>query len=138
MTENKITVFENTEFGKVRALDINGEPWFVGKDVAEILGYSDLIHAILDHVDEDDRVNSKTQGQNDREFGQRGTWLINESGMYSLTLSSKLPSAKKFKHWITAEVLPTIRKHGGYVSNDDMFVNTYLPFADENTRACSH
>lgn len=69
-----------------------------------------LSHAVIDHVDEDDRVNSKTQGQNVLELGQRGGWLINESGLYSLILSSKLPTAKKFKHWVTAEVLPSIRK----------------------------
>lgn len=131
---NEITIFENPEFGKVRTLQISGEPWFVGKDVAEILRYSDLKHCILDHVDEADRVNSKTQGQNDPEFGQRGTWLINESGVYSLIFGSKLPTVKKFKRWVTSEVLPSIRKTGGYVSNDDMFIETYLPFADDNTK----
>lgn len=74
--------------------------------------YTDVTHAVIDHVDEDDRVNSKTQGQNVLELGQRGGWLINESGLYSLILSSKLPTAKKFKHWVTAEVLPSIRKRG--------------------------
>ena len=75
--ENKIQVFSNDEFGKVRTLMIDNEPWFVGKDVAEVLGYTDASHAILDHVDEEDRVNSKTQGQNAPELGQRGSWLIN-------------------------------------------------------------
>lgn len=129
-----ITVFTNDNFGNIRTIEINGEPWFVGKDVAAALGYTDVKHAILDHVDSDDRVNSKTQGQNDPEFGQRGTWLINESGLYSLILSSKLPSAKEFKHWVTSEVIPTIRKTGGYVNNDELFINTYLPFADEQTK----
>ena len=113
--ENKIQVFTNDEFGKVRTLMINNEPWFVGKDVAEVLGYTDVSHTILDHVDEEDRMNSKTQGQNAPELGQRGSWLINESGLYSLILSSKLPTAKKFKRWVTSEVLPSIRKTGGYV-----------------------
>ena len=72
------------------------KPWFVGKDVAKALGYVDVAHSILDHVEEEDRTNSKTQGQNDPEFGQRGTWLINESGLYSLIMSSKLESAKRF------------------------------------------
>ena len=83
-----------------------------------MLGYTDLAHAILDHVDEEDRVNSKTQGQNDLELGQRGGWLINESGLYSLILSSKLPNAKMFKKWVTSEVLPSIRKHGLYATEE--------------------
>lgn len=115
-------IFENAEFGAIRSMVIDGEPWFVGKDVASALGYTDVAHVILDHVDAEDRVNSKTQGQNAREFGQRGTWLINESGLYSLILSSKLPSAKKFKRWVTSEVLPTIRKHGLYAT-DEMLAN---------------
>ena len=112
--ENKIQVFSNDEFGKVRTLMIDNEPWFVGKDVAEVLGYADVSHTILDHVDEEDRVNSKTQGHFNPELGQRGSWLINESGLYSLILSSKLPSAKKFKRWVTSEVLPAIYKTGSY------------------------
>lgn len=111
---NNITIFENPEFGSVRTLEINGDPWFVGKDVASALEYTDVSHAILDHVDEDDRLNSKTQGHNDPEFGQRGCWLINESGVYSLVFGSKLPKAKQFKHWVTSEVLPAIRKTGSY------------------------
>lgn len=97
-------MFTHPQFGEIRTVEISGEPWFVGKDVATALGYTDCKHAILDHVDSEDRVNSKTRGQNAPEFGQRGTWLINESGLYSLILSSKLPSAKDFKHWVTAEV----------------------------------
>jgi len=117
---NEMQVFQNKEFGNVRTVMIDNEPWLVGKDVAVALGYSDANHAILDHVDDDDRVNSKTQGQNAPELGQRGGWLINESGLYALCLSSKLPSAKKFKHWVTAEVLPTIRKHGAYATGDTL------------------
>ena len=112
----ELQIFKNDEFGEIRTAEISGEPWFVGKDVAEILGYTDLVHAVLDHVDEEDRVNSKTQGQINLELGQRGGWLINESGLYSLILSSKLPNAKAFKKWVTSEVLPSIRKHGGYIS----------------------
>lgn len=111
---NEIQIFNNSDFGEIRTVTIDGEPWLVGKDVAQALGYSDINHAILDHVDPEDRVNSKTRGQNDPEFGQRGTWLINESGLYSLILSSKLPNAKKFKHWVTSEVLPSIRKTGSF------------------------
>lgn len=117
--QNQIEVFKNDEFGEIRTLTINNEPYFVGKDVASVLGYKDLKHSILDHVDEEDRVNSKTQGQNAPEFGQRGTWLINESGLYSLILSSKLPTAKKFKRWVTSEILPSIRKHGTYSINEE-------------------
>ena len=115
---SKLKIFENSEFGEIRTVEIGGEPWFVGKDVAEVLGYTDLSHAVLDHVDEEDRMNSKTQGQIDLELGQRGTWLINESGLYSLILSSKLPNAKAFKMWVTSEVLPSIRKHGLYAIDD--------------------
>ena len=111
---NELQIFNNEEFGNVRSLMIDNEPWLVGKDVAEALGYKDVNHAILDHVDEEDKVNSKTQGQIAPELGQRGSWLINESGLYSLILSSKLPNAKKFKRWVTSEVLPTLRKTGSY------------------------
>lgn len=111
---NELQIFNNEEFGNVRSLMIDNEPWLVGKDVAEALGYKDVNHAILDHVDEEDKVNSKTQGQITPELGQRGSWLINESGLYSLILSSKLPNAKKFKRWVTSEVLPTLRKTGSY------------------------
>lgn len=96
----------------------DGEPWFVGKDVAEILGYERPTKSVVDHVDEDDRLmlDGKTQSQFGIELGQRGGWIINESGLYSLILSSKLETAKAFKHWVTAEVLPSIRKHGEYVT----------------------
>ena len=115
--DKEVQVYES-KFGKVRVVMIDGVPWFVGKDIAECLGYTDTAHAILDHVDEEDRTNSKTQGQNDPEFGQRGTWLVNESGMYSLALFSKLPTAKPFRRWITSEVLPSIRKTGSYSVNE--------------------
>lgn len=117
--ENNIQIFNNEEFGQVRTVAIDNEPWFVGKDVAVSLGYTDINHSILDHVDEEDRTNSKTQGQNDPEFGQRGTWLINESGLYSLVMSSKLATAKRFKRWVTGEVLPAIRKTGGYIQGEE-------------------
>lgn len=132
---NDIQVFANEEFGEIRTINIDDEPWFVGKDVAKALGYVDVAHSILDHVEEEDRTNSKTQGQNDPEFGQRGTWLINESGLYSLIMSSKLESAKRFKRWVTSEVLPTIRKTGGYVNNDELFIDTYFEGADEQTKS---
>lgn len=128
---NELRVFENTEFGSIRILEINNEPWFVGKDVAEILGYSETAKAIRTHVDEEDKGASKM----DTPGGRQNIIVINESGLYSLILSSKLPTAKKFKHWVTSEVLPAIRKTGGYVNDDEMFVKTYLPFADEQTKA---
>lgn len=93
----------------------DGEPWFVGKDVAKILGYANPNEALHYHVDNEDKLNSKTLSSFELNLGQRGGWLINESGLYSLILSSKLPSAKKFKRWVTSEVLPAIRKTGGYV-----------------------
>lgn len=114
-----VQLFVNKELElEVRAVEIDGEGWLVGKDVAEVLGYKDVSSAILDHVDEEDRVNSKTQGCFTVELGQRGGWLINESGLYSLVLSSKLPGAKKFKRWVTSDVLPSIRKHGMYATDE--------------------
>ena len=126
--ENKIKIFESEEFGKVRTVVKNGEPWFVGKDIAQILGYSDVNKAIAMHVDnEDKKLNDKTSSS----FGQRGATLINESGFYSLVLSSKMPKAKEFRRWVTSQILPTIRKTGGYVANEDMFIENYLPFLEE-------
>ena len=107
---NKMTVFENEEFGQVRTVEIEGEPWFVGKDVALALGYSNPQEAIRYHVDDEDKgVNEMvTPG------GKQHLPIINESGLYSLILSSKLPTAKKFKRWVTSEVLPALRKNGSY------------------------
>ena len=107
---NELKIFENPEFGKIRVVEINGEPWMVGKDVAQVLGYSDTDQALRRHVDAEDKLtrNFDGSGQN------RSMTLINESGLYSLVLSSKLPSARKFRRWVTAEVLPSIRKTGGY------------------------
>ena len=106
----QLKIFENEEFGQIRTVMRDGEVWFVGKDVAEILGYVDPNKAIAMHVDEEDKLNDKMASS----LGQRGGWLINESGLYGLILSSKLPSARKFKHWVTSEVLPAIRKTGSY------------------------
>lgn len=108
--ENNIQIFENSEFGKVRTLEIDNEPWFVGKDVAEILGYSQPSVAIFKRVDSDDKGVSKMETPG----GEQSVVIINESGLYSLILSSKIPTAKRFKRWITSEVLPTIRKTGSY------------------------
>lgn len=111
---NDLTIFENTEFGSIRAVEINSEPWFVGKDVALALGYTNPQKAVRDHVDEEDRMVNESFTVN----GTQGV-LINESGLYSLVLSSKLPSAKKFKRWVTSEVIPSIRKHGGYIAGQN-------------------
>lgn len=110
---NELRIFENTVFGKVRVIPRNGEPWFVGKDVAQALGYVKFRNAIAQHVDEDDALK---QGITDSLGRMQETTLINESGLYSLVLSSKLPTAKAFKRWITSEVIPAIRRHGGYLT----------------------
>lgn len=111
MTENKIEIFTNKEFGSVRTMVVDGEIWFVGKDVAASLGYSNTSKAVITHVDEDDKtfvmLNIADSQNGNVPIGQSKTALINESGVYSLIFSSKLPTAKKFKHWVTAEVLPT-------------------------------
>lgn len=116
MKENKIEIFRNEEFGTVRTLTIDEKPYFVGKDVAEILGYSNSRKAIADHVDNEDKGVTKC----DTLGGQQELTVINESGLYSLILSSKLPNAKKFKHWVTSEVLPSIRKHGAYMTPETL------------------
>lgn len=111
MNTTSITIFNNEEFGNVRTLTINGEPWFVGKDIAECLGYSRSTKAVSDHVDEEDIDGIPIQDSIGR---MQNTPIINESGVYSLILSSKLESAKKFKKWVTSEVLPSLRKTGTY------------------------
>ena len=112
---SNIEVFENKEFGKVRTIVLYDEPWFVGKDVADILGYQNGSRDINRHVDEDDRQNY----QNGTFESPRGMTVINESGVYSLVFGSKSPTAKKFKHWVTSEVLPAIRKNGGYIAGQE-------------------
>ena len=107
----EIQIFNNPEFGAVRTMTIDKEPWFVGKDVAEILGYAKPLNALASHVDTDD---SLKQGLTDSLGRKQDTIIINESGLYSLIFSSKLPAAKAFKHWVTSEVLPQIRKTGKY------------------------
>ena len=117
----EVTVFKNLvhpEFGELRTVEIDGEPWFVGKDVAEALGYNNTSKAIITHVaDEDKIIKMLPNSQNGKTVGK--TYIINESGLYSLILSSKLPSAKEFKYWVTAEVLPSIRKNGAYIRNQE-------------------
>lgn len=114
--DNKVQIFQNTEFGNVRTVEINGEPWIIGKDVALALGYRNPQEAIRTHVDEDDKGVSEilTPG------GKQSIPVINESGLYSLVLSSKLPNAKKFRRWVTSEVLPSIRRHGAYMTPETL------------------
>ena len=114
---NELKVFQNEEFGEVRSLVINNEPWFVGKDVAKALGYENPSKAIRDHVEEEDKkvgVQNVTPYISDNLGRKQYPTFINESGVYSLIFGSKLPTAKKFKHWVTSEVLPTLRKTGKY------------------------
>lgn len=112
----KLQLFQNPKFGQIRTLEINGEPWFVGKDIAEVLGYSDTKSALADHVDAEDKQIIQRGQIATLEVPNRGLTIINESGLYSLVLSSKLPAAREFKRWITREVIPAIRKNGGYIN----------------------
>lgn len=117
---NTVQIFNNPEFGEVRVVTIDNEPWFVGKDVAERLGYSNASKAVSTHVDDEDKsfimVDIADSQNGNVPTGQTKTAIINESGLYSLVLSSKLPTAKQFKRWITHEVIPSIRKHGAYMT----------------------
>lgn len=132
---NEMMVFENPKFGKVRSLEIEGKPWFVGKDVASILGYKDTSDALKKHVDDDDKLTRQfaDSGQN------RDMFVINESGLYSLILCSKLPAAKEFKRWVTTEVLPSIRKYGMYaveemLENPDMLIEALTALKNERSQ----
>ena len=127
---NKLKVFDNNEFGAIRVIELNGDIYFVGKDIVEKLGYNletgKYTKYINRYVDEEDFVEytkeTCVQFGNEfdyKELGQRGGLLINESGLYSLILNSKLPSAKQFKRWVTSEVLPSIRKNGGYIATTE-------------------
>ena len=133
---NELKVFKHSEFGTLRGVEIDGESWLVGKDVAERLGYKDTSDALKKHVDEEDKLTRRfaDSGQN------REMYVINESGLYSLVLGSKLPNAKKFKRWVTSEVLPAIRKHGGYLTaekveeallNPDVLIRLATELKDE-------
>ena len=113
---NDLTVFENPEFGAIRTVTIDGEPWLVGKDVAQALGYSDTKSALADHVDDEDKQIIQRGQIATLDIPNRGMTIINESGLYSLVLSSKLPTARKFRRWVTSEVLPSIRRSGGYIA----------------------
>ena len=134
---NKVILFYNEKFGQVRGIMINNEPYFVGKDVAEVLGYSNTRDALAKHIDDDDK---NTVAIHDGTSGNPNVTIINESGLYSLILSSKLPKAKEFKRWVTSEVLPSIRKHGTYMtaekieevlSNPDMIIQLAIKLKQE-------
>lgn len=137
---NEIKVFENGEFGTLRGVEIDGESWLVGKDVAERLGYSNASKAVMVHVDDEDKQFEMLPVSDSQIGNLVKTALINESGLYSLVLGSKLPNAKKFKRWVTSEVLPAIRKHGGYLTaekveeallNPDVLIRLATELKDE-------
>lgn len=135
---SELQIFKNAEFGSVRTITVEGEPYFVGKDVAEILGYSNTRKALSDHVDEEDKGVTKC----DTPGGMQDLTVINESGLYSLILSSKMPNAKRFKRWVTLEVLPTIRRHGLYamdevLANPDILINALLELKAERERSAN-
>lgn len=123
MNEMQLFNFKNQS---VRTLVINNEPWFVGKDVCNVLGYQNPSKALQDHVDFEDKLNNETLSS----LGQRGGWIINESGVYALIFGSKLPDAKKFKHWVTSEVLPKLRKTGSYyakeMSSEELMAKAFI------------
>lgn len=128
---NEIMAFDHERFGRIRGIEIDGESWLVGKDVAERLGYKNPNEALADHVEAEDKLNSKSLSS----LGQRGGWLINESGLYSLVLSSKLPEAKAFRHWVTHDVLPALRKTGEYkLKRNPVDDETRIKLADAKAR----
>lgn len=130
VVENDVMkIFQNNDFGEIRVVGINNEPYFVAKDIADILGYSDT-NKMTTRLDEDEKLNRQISG-----LGQpREMTIISESGLYNAVLGSQKPEAKKFKKWITSEVIPSIRKTGGYVSDEDMFINLYLPDAPDEIK----
>lgn len=135
---SELQIFKNAEFGAVRIIKVEGEPYFIGKDVAEILGYSNTRKALADHVDEEDKMDGVTI--RDSIGREQNPVCINESGLYSLILSSKMPNAKHFKRWVTSEVLPAIRRHGLYamdevLANPDILINALLELKAERERS---
>lgn len=126
-----LMIFENAEFGQMRTVTINNEPWFVGKDVAMALGYAKARNAILSHVLEEDKKDAPIQGT---PGGTQTMTIINESGLYALIFGSKLESAKKFKHWVTSEVLPSLRKTGSYKIQKELDVDERLKVMKMNAQ----
>lgn len=119
---NNLTIFKNEEFGEIRTVQLNNETYFVGKDIAEALGYTDTDQAMRKHVAEDDKLTRQIDGTGQK----RNMTVINESGLYALIFGSKLESAKRFKHWVTSEVLPSIRKNGGYIAGQETLTDDEL------------
>lgn len=117
---SEMQIFKSERFGDIRTVNRDGEPWFVGKDVAIALGYSDTKSALADHVDDEDKLILQRGQIATLEIPNRGMTIINESGLYALIFGSKLPSAQDFKHWVTSEVLPSIRKHGAYMTPETL------------------
>ena len=142
---NKLQIFNNAEFGSIRTIEKDNEIWFVGKDIATALGYAKPENAIYMHIDEEDKTTTLIQG-NGSNYKSKTT-IINESGLYSLVLSSKLPTAKQFKRWVTSEVLPSIRKHGGYLTpekieeallNPDTIIKLATELKQERAKRLEH
>lgn len=137
---NELQIFKNEEFGEVRTVTIDGDPWFVGKDVASALGYANASKAVSTHINEEDRILKTLEADSQNgNVVKTQTALINESGLYSLILSSKLSSAKRFKHWVTSEVLPSIRKHGVYavdelLADPDMAIKAFTALKEEREK----
>lgn len=132
---NNLKIFENAEFGQIRTAEVDGEPWFVGKDVAEALGYAEPRSAVSKKVEEVDRGVAEMETPS----GKQEMTIINESGLYSLIFGSKLESAKRFKHWVTSEVLPSIRKHGMYavddlIANPEMAIKAFTALKEEREK----
>jgi len=124
---NKLQIFKNEQFGEIRTIIKDGQPWFVAKDLCEVLELTNTTVSIA-RLDSDEVTKFNLGGLS----GEIN--IVNESGLYSLVMGSRKPEAKQFKKWVTGEVLPAIRKTGGYVSNEDLFINTYLPYVDDNTK----
>lgn len=137
---NELQIFENAEFGQIRTVTIDEEVWFVGKDVAEALGYSNSSKAVSVHVGEEDRILKVLEADSQNgNVVKTQTALINESGLYALIFGSKLESAKRFKHWVTSEVLPAIRKHGVYavdelLANPEMAIKAFTALKEEREK----
>ena len=133
---NELQIFKNEEFGEIRTVQLNNETYFVGKDVAEALKYNEPHKAIQRHVEEDDRTKHPVTDSSGRD---QEAWIITESGLYALIFGSKLESAKRFKHWVTSEVLPSIRKHGVYavdelLDNPDMAIKAFTALKEEREK----
>ena len=135
---NQLEIFKNREFGEIRTVVINAEPWFVGKDIAEVLGYSNSRKAILDHVDDEDKIDGVTI--RDSIGRDQAAVVINESGLYALIFGSKMASAKRFKHWVTSEVLPQIRKNGSYQKRltPEQMMRIQLGMVDDHENRIEH